>query len=69
MKNHIQIDNKIFIGDSTIIGNLTLLKHLYIPLQDLSIDKYKCLDIHSKCKNTYNFVFVYDNGYVQRFYY
>lgn len=56
MKNHIQIDNKIFIGDSTIIGNLTLLKHLYIPLQELSIDKYKCLDIHSKCKNTYNFI-------------
>jgi len=56
MKNHVHIDNKIFIGNSKIISNLTLLKHLNIPLQQLCIDKYKSLDIHSKCKNTYNFV-------------
>ena len=54
MKNHVQIDNKIFIGNSKIIDNLILLKHINIPIKTLLIDKYKSL-ILSK-SNKYNFV-------------
>ena len=54
MKNHIVIDDKIFIGNSKIIDNLILLKHVNIPIKTFLVDKYKSL-ILSK-SNKYNFV-------------
>jgi len=54
MKNHIYIDNKLFIGNSKIIDNLILLKHINIPIKTLLIDKYKSLILSNS--NKYNFV-------------